>query len=339
MSRFCILILLTSSVCFGLVLHPGPGEPNLVTWTDRPKDDVIGKWYKYNTSDPNKPIFNASCVAVSSNAIITIRHQGGGVLSNVWLADVKYTVEQIINAPDNVDLRLCRVKRTSPGATYLQYVPLYTQTDERNKDIIIGGFGKGRGNPISDGIGDGWSWANNHGVLRWGTNKILNKDWNDIVSTGTYDSNVIISKFDPCETTDYEAAIAVYDSGGGWFIEDSGQWKVAALSAYVLHSGVSYYNPATEQYGIRISSYADWISLNIPARMDGDYSGNYSVNLLDFSILAGHWQRTDCAANNDCDGADFEPDGDVDIEDLIFFLDSLVNLIDDDASDLINGER
>ena len=110
MSRFCILILLTSSVCFGLVLHPGPGEPNLVTWTDRPEDDVIGKWYKYNTSDPNKPIFNASCVAVSSNTIITTRHQGGVVLSNVWLAGVEYTVEQIINAPDNVDLRLCRVK-------------------------------------------------------------------------------------------------------------------------------------------------------------------------------------------------------------------------------------
>ena len=114
----------------------------------------------------------------------------------------------------------------------------------------------------------------------------------------------------------------MYDSGGGWFIKDSGQWKVAALSAYVQTLGASYYAPADWQMGIRISSYADWISLNIPARLDGDYSGNYSVDLLDFSILAGHWQRTDCAANNDCDGTDFEPDGDVDFEDLIFFLNS-----------------
>ncbi len=334
-SRFCILILLNSSVCFGLVLHPGPGEPNLAVWTDRPKDDVIGKWCKYNTSDPNEPIFNASCVAVSSNAIITTRHQGGVILSNVWLAGVEYTVEQIINAPDNVDLCLCRVKRTSPGATYLQYVLLYTQTDERNREIIIGGFGKGRGSDISGG----YYWANNHGVQRWGTNKILNKNWNDVVTTGTYDSDVIISEFDPLGTTAYEATVAMYDSGGGWFIEDNGQWKVAALSAYVQTVGISYYAPADWQMGIRISSYADWISLNIPARMDGDYSGDYSVDLLDFSILAGHWQRTDCAANNDCDGTDFEPDGDVDIEDLIFFLDSLVNLIDDDASDLINSKR
>ena len=338
MSRFCILTLLTSSVCFGLVLHPGPGEPDLVVWTDRPEDDVVGKWYKYNSSDPNNPIFSASCVAVSSNAIITTRHQGGVVLSNIRLADVEYTVEEIINAPDNADLRLCRVKRTSPGATYLKYTPPYTEKDEENKEIIIGGFGKGRGYLISDVIGDGWSWANNHGVQRWGTNKIL-RNGCAIVNFSPYISDVIISKFDTFGTTPYEAATAEHDSGGGWFIEDNGEWKVAALSAYVLHSGVSYYAPATDQYGIRISSYADWISLNIPVRMDGDYSGDYSVDLLDFSILAGHWQRTDCAANNDCDGADFEPDGDVDIEDLIFFLNSLVDLTDDDASDLINSER
>jgi len=294
--------------------HPDSGEPDLATWTDRPKDAVVGKWYRYD-SIFTTPTFYASCVAVSSNAVITTRHQGGDPGSRVWLADIEYTVEEIINEP-TADLRICRVKRTSPGATYLEYVPLYTLTNEGNKEIRIGGFGKGRGSDVSGG----YNWANNHEVQRWGTNKIPFLGWSGTVNSPPYTSETILSKFDPLGTTLYEAAVAIYDSGGGWFIEDSGQWKIAALSAYVQYSDVSYYSPAETQWGIRISSYANWISQNIPERMDADYSGDYSVDLLDFSILADYWQRNDCAANNNCDGTDFEPDGDVDFEDLVFFL-------------------
>jgi len=317
-SRYCILILLISSVCFGVVWHPDSGEPNLATWTDRPKGAVVGKWCKYNSSNPSNPIFNASCVAVSPNAIVTTRHQGGIVLSNVWFGGIEYTVEQIINAPGSADLRLCRVKRTSPGATYLEYAPLYTLKDERNKDIIIGGFGKDRGSDV-DG---GYNWANNHEVQRWGTNKILDSDYyyENKYPVSSYISDVIISKFDPLGTTPYESAVAMYDSGGGWFIKENGQWKISALSAYVQTIGTSNYAPADRQMGVRISSYANWISQNIPERMDADYSGDYSVGLLDFSILSQYWQRTDCETNNNCDGIDFEPDGDIDIEDLIFLI-------------------
>ncbi|GEM_PF-1696179 len=40
------------------------------------------------------------------------------------------------------------------------------------------------------------------------------------------------------------------------------------------------------------------------------------VNLEDFAVLAYYWMATDCASRSDCGGADFEPDGDVDIDDL-----------------------
>ena len=207
------VLLYQQTVARGIVLHPG-GEPNLAVWTDRPKDEVLGSWYIPDTANPGEFIFKASCVAVSSNAVVTTHHQGGGVGSRVWLADVEYTVEHIINEPNSVDLRLCRVKRTSPGATYLQYVSLYTldNGDEKNKEIVIGGFGDTTGNPVSDG-NDGYYWTDSDETHRWGTNKILNQnqDWEGVVNIRNsndiiiYTSDVIISEFDPCETTAYEA--------------------------------------------------------------------------------------------------------------------------------------
>ena len=50
-----------------------------------------------------------------------------------------------------------------------------------------------------------------------------------------------------------------------------------------------------------------------------DFNFNGSVNLADFAILASYWADTECALQNNCEGADFEPDGDVDIEDLVDF--------------------
>ncbi len=316
---FCaITMLCTPILCFAIVLHPD-GEPNLIEWTDRPEPDVVGHW------SPDG--YGASCVAVATNAIITTRHQGGGIGTRVWFGGIEYTVEEIINepAPEVADLRICRVKRKNPGATYLKYTPLYTLTDEQNKGIVIGGYGKGRGSPVSDANGDGFSWTGNNQTQRWGTNKILNLNWNEVIDTGVYTSDTIKSTFGPYNTTAYEAAIAEHDSGGGWYIKEqtSGKWFLAALNAYVQYLPASYYSPPEHQWGIRISTYADWISQNIPPRPDGDYSGDNEIDFIDFSILAANWERLDCLANNDCNGVDSEPDGDVDLVDLAAFLENL----------------
>ena len=47
--------------------------------------------------------------------------------------------------------------------------------------------------------------------------------------------------------------------------------------------------------------------------------GWYEVDFVDFSVLANWWGRTDCATNNDCDGADFDFSGTEDIADLKIF--------------------
>ena len=43
------------------------------------------------------------------------------------------------------------------------------------------------------------------------------------------------------------------------------------------------------------------------------------MDYADLEELTEQWLSMDCGSNNDCDGADFEPDGDVDLIDLANF--------------------
>jgi hypothetical protein len=48
-----------------------------------------------------------------------------------------------------------------------------------------------------------------------------------------------------------------------------------------------------------------------------DLTGDGTVDMADFAILSGNWQRVDCGvANGNCSVADYQPDGSVDMEDL-----------------------
>ncbi len=54
----------------------------------------------------------------------------------------------------------------------------------------------------------------------------------------------------------------------------------------------------------------------------GDISGNKEVDFFDYSILAERWLDTSCESPDDCNGADLEPDGDVDMADLEVIIDN-----------------
>ena len=321
------LVLLNTAIpTSAIILHPA-AEPDLLTWTDRPSDDVVGRWGG-----------NASCVAVSRNCVVTTRHQGGGAGTLVEIADVSYSVAQIWNH-DTADLRLAKLH----GANLIDFVPPYSKTDESGKEVVIGGYGVGNGASLeSGGTIYGYEWADSGSrALRFGTNRIENPVSDS--NMPPYISDVVVADFDDLNRnspTTYECIPAVHDSGGGWFIKDDGIWKLAALTRAVEQHFEDGYeddpnyilleswfrqpsNPAHLDAdvfdAVQISSYAQWIGDNLPEVPPGDLTGDDAIDAADFAVFASLWRRTDCEVPDWCLGADSEPDGDVDALDLAVF--------------------
>lgn len=309
----------------GVVLHPD-GEPNLLTWTDRPADDVVGRWGNI-----------ASCVAVSSNCVTTTRHQSSNV--SVEIGGKTYPIAQIWNH-STADLRIVKLY----GANLADFVGIYENTKEVGKNVVIGGYGDGGGELLQkQGITYGYQWdSSSNTTLRFGTNKIEYIE-NDSNLVGLI-SDIVIADFDGLGegwSTTYESIPADHDSGSGWFIKVGNRWKVAGLSRAVEihyeqgHEGDPNYviydqswfrdsndpNVFHPDYfdAVRLSSYAQWFNDTIPEVLGGDLNGDDYVDFSDFAVFARYWLNTDCHAPDWCLRADFEPDGDVDWEDLAEF--------------------
>ena len=336
----CVLGLLVPVTGLSIILHPGTGEPNLTTWTDRPVNAIVGRW-------PS----NASFVVVSPKWILTTRHQGGSPATidvNGITYNCIYNSQWIGGPSGNTDIRLIRLKNIDGSDPNLAYAAPCTTTNEVTQHIVIGGYGRGRENTLSGGFLHntlyGYTWDTgvnyNNKTQRWCTNII---DGND-VATGTWTSDVITAHFDdPYQDggpTQYEGIPAEYDSGGGWFIKVGTVWETAGLTRGVEGHGAPWPAAGESWYrdpnfpklvahpdymdAVRISSYAVWIQTITTADcngpVQGDLNGDCKVNMLDFAEFAGWWLRKDCISGNSfCNGADFQPDGDVDIIDLAFF--------------------
>ena len=302
-------------------------------WTDRPDSNVVGRWSS-----------NATFVVVAPNWIVTTRHQITSP-STVNIGGVSYTchykTEWTGGPSGNADIRLVRLTTTGGDNPQLaHYAAPYTGTNEVTQEMVLGGYGNGRGAVLqTGGTTYGYEWDNSaNTTLRLGTNSIEDTE---VASTiGSLTSDIIIADFDGLnegQSTIYESTVADHDSGGGWFLPDGGEWKLAGLSRTVDvhyepgHQGDPDYilfeawfrereNPQIEQpdhlEAVRVSSYAEWILQTI--NVDGDLTGDDWVDFADFAALAEYWQSDQCAAQNDwCEGADFEPPyGVVDYRDL-----------------------
>lgn len=259
------LLLFCSASSQAVVVHPEDDPP---TGLSAPNSNVVGRWAG-----------NASAVAIGPNHILTTRHQGAGVGVAVNFGGTNYfAVEQTLFG--SADLRLVRIAQdvgdTTP-ANLTQFVDLYTHNDEVGQVVVIGGFGKGRGAALQTGglvdYGYLWSGADNT-AQRFGANLV---EGAANVIAGSLTSNTLVIDFDDIGTggyTDFEAAVAKFDSGGGWFINDAGQWKLAALSAYAdddTPSGQTNFRDSVTglpnpdlNYGVRISPLAGGIFAAIP---------------------------------------------------------------------------
>ena len=263
--------LLALTVCLaaagpvrGLIQHPGDeGSPAV-----RPPDAAIGRW-----------VSNACCVPVGPNYVITTCHQGYGTGWPVIIDGVTYMAAEVFDHAQG-DLRVMRLTLGGLDANLAYYTPVYTGTDERLKNVVIGGWGQGRGDllktPTQVVYGYTWTGAFFDQPLRWGANRIEETPAGE-VADGTFTTKVITADFDGAGGSAYrarEAAPAKYDSGGGWFIDVSpggtGDWRVAGLTRGVEHgepiSQSWFRNSVTGVHdpdyldAVRLSTYAGFIN-------------------------------------------------------------------------------
>ena len=242
-----------------LVLHPSDEGPPPVC----PLDAAVGQW-----------MGNASCVAIDPNYIITTRHQGGGVGGTVTIGGLTYTIAEEFDH-STADIRVVRLTNADGTPADLSYyIPPYTGTHEATKTVVIGGYGKGRGSDLVSGdVTYGYTWAGtSNSTLRWGANYV------DSVTTpaSLYSLATLNADFDGPDQShvSYEAAVAQWDSGGGWFINVGAEanpiWQVAGLShgaqnavnqESLFLSSTNPTQPAPDGMdAVRVSTYAGWIA-------------------------------------------------------------------------------
>lgn len=306
-----LAFLLPTSFCRAIVLHDPEDAPSQ---SERPDDNVLGRW---STS--------GSCVVIgredwdTTGYVLTTRHQGGSVGTPVWIGDEEYVVAAQYTTGD-VDLRFCRLDNIPENgggkANLTDFVLLNENTDEKNKGIVLGGYGKTKGAEGSDPAGSFYYWtgSSTEDNLHWGRNTI--DDTEDDFQAGSRVSDVLVDDFDGKSTTD--AAIAEWDSGGGWFYQDDGDWLVAGLSAYAIN-GKSYFDATGEwdfNRAVRVSSYAtgilSWMGEHYEPSIPGDANLDNDVDLDDLGILADNWNSTTATWYT----GDFDFDSDVDLDDL-----------------------
>ncbi|HDZ21693.1 hypothetical protein LCGC14_0698180 [marine sediment metagenome] len=251
-----------------------------------------------------------SAVAVGRRFMLTNRHFTTLPGHTVTVEGVDYTVEEAIDAPaflgELPDLRLLKLTTPLPG-----YYSLYDGVfDGPNKDLIV--VGTGYSGTINE-IDSTWTWSTSTSrEKRWGTNEFTKFVWK---TSGDLKSFVIQVDFNFGDTA-FEAGIAAGDSGGGYFFKDGGEWKLAALPAYVGNLSGSW-PPYNISYGITMFLYADWIRET--AVIPGDFNDDGFVNADDIDVLCDNLGDGDL---------DLDGDADADEDDLIYLIENLVELQD-----------
>ncbi|MDZ4290028.1 MAG: PEP-CTERM sorting domain-containing protein [Prosthecobacter sp.] len=214
---------------------------------------------------------------IAPQYFITAQHtglQGSTFVSTAELngsADVTYTIDTAANGGTGywdiagTDLRILKINET-----FSAYVGLYAGGAEIGAEMVTFGRGGPRGADVVQSAElKGWQYNASDGVFRWGTNVI-----SAVVPSGV--GSLLSASFDAGGGVN-EATLSSGDSGGGVFILDGGQWKLAGVN-----------------FGVD-----GWFDFN-----DVVDSGEFEAALFDMGGLY---------IGNDSDGWTLVPDGAVDV--------------------------
>ena len=316
-----LVILLSSNASTFAIARHSTDSP-----AQTPPNSVVGRWST-----------NASFVVVAHCWILTTKHQGGSP-TTVTIDDILYNCHYNSQwegggTENNADIRLIKLTNAEGTQANLKFASPYSSTDEITQEIVIGGYGIGiLAELYSSNIHYGYSLssAGGNSTLRWCRN-LIEGSGGQSDSSGRY-SDILFSYFDGPNTStivEYEGMPTLWDSGGGWFINHDGTWKVAALNRGVETHGTYYecwfknkstfVNDPDFFDGIRISSYADWINQTIidnTLTIKGDLTNDGRVDMADLALLKSEWGKLATPENNWCNGADINKDSLVDEADL-----------------------
>ena len=168
--------------------------------------------------------------AIAPDFFITAGHVGGESGQAFEFQGHPYMAVASYLAPE-ADLRLWRVVGTLPA-----YAPRYQGFSEPGHGVVVFGCGTQRGAPVVvQNETKGWLWGVGDGMHRWGTNTI-----NQVVDAkGQTNSapvpqpgDLLSCTFD-AEAGGDEVTLSGGDSGGGMFLFDDGQWKLAGINLAV----------------------------------------------------------------------------------------------------------
>lgn len=191
---------------------------------------------------------NAGAVAIGESWVLTTRHQDAGTpLRTVTIAGETYNAlsENQIIIDAGTDLRLVKLTDQSTGedAVLTTYVDLYSGAI--TNPVAIAGFGP----TIGAFNVDGYDWSgslNNSNGLTFGQNTV---DGTAVLGSGTYSGmTVLVADFDQAPgagSVAYEATGSFGDSGGGWFVQDGGNFLLVGLTHGVEIDGDDDFDGST----------------------------------------------------------------------------------------------
>ncbi len=205
--------------------------------------------------------------AVDSHWLISTEHAGLSVGTTFTSGGTTYTIEEVIdhlaaadpNHNTNADLALHRVDKAL-STFYELYDGSYDTSGSDKTEVLILGTGHSKDIITDNSTGlDSYTWDDSSTrQRRWGTNKL---DWEGVVTSGSVTHDAIRADFILDDTT-YEGGAADHDSGGGWFVNDGGTWKLAGLN---WADWGTHPNPPYETtFAVDLRDYETWVENTIP---------------------------------------------------------------------------
>lgn len=284
MLKYFLLFLFLNSITYALVLHEGHEpdyEPHFVNYV-----------YRWGNS--------GSCVAISPNFFITVRHSGGNHSTVITNGINTFSIKNIYYFGD-YDIRLIEVYETIPEYAYLlppEYFP-------QEAYVFVCGYGCGRGTPlISYGVVYGYHWDCSVGntIKRWGTNIV-----ESISNNAYYTSTFSVPEAE--DFTDFECSLANYDSGCGIFKLIDGKYYVLGLGKAVTYNGYVIFRASgdpnipvnTRSYFMNLKDFSEWIFSKV--HQECDFNRDFQVDILDLLILNQYWLSTEDKYDLNGDGA------------------------------------